>query len=81
MDLKNDIAGKTGTTQNNKDAWFTAISPNYINITWVGLDNHEIGFKSTALGQGANAALPVFAKLYSKMNKEKDFDDITKAKF
>ncbi|WP_343488458.1 transglycosylase domain-containing protein [Allomuricauda sp. d1] len=79
--LKNDMAGKTGTTQKNKDAWFAAITPNYVNVTWVGHDNHEIGFTSTALGQGANAALPVFAKLYQKMNREKQFDDITKARF
>lgn len=79
--LKNAIAGKTGTTQNNKDAWFAAITPNYVNITWVGLDNHEIGFSSTAIGQGANAALPVFAKLYQKMNADTQFDSITKATF
>ncbi|GGG57462.1 penicillin-binding protein 1A [Croceivirga lutea] len=79
--LQNAIAGKTGTTQNNKDAWFAAITPNYVNITWVGLDNHEIGFRSTALGQGANAALPVFAKLYSKMNADTSFNYITKAQF
>ncbi len=66
--LKNDIAGKTGTTQNNKDAWFVALTPKTMHITWVGLDNHEIGFKSTSLGQGANAALPLFALLYQKLN-------------
>ncbi|TKD55689.1 transglycosylase domain-containing protein [Flavobacterium sp. ASW18X] len=79
--LKNAIAGKTGTTQNNKDAWFAALTPNYVNITWVGLDNHEIGFSNTAIGQGANAALPIFAKLYQKMNAESQFDSITKATF
>lgn len=79
--LQNAIAGKTGTTQNNKDAWFAAITPNYVNITWVGLDNHEIGFNSTALGQGANAALPIFAKLYVKMNADTSFNYITKAHF
>ena len=79
--LKNDIAGKTGTTQNNKDAWFVAVTPKLVHVTWVGLDNHEIGFKSTGLGQGANAALPLFAMLYQDMNKDKSFDHITKAKF
>lgn len=79
--LHNDIAGKTGTTQNNKDAWFVAITPNLVHVTWVGLDNHEIGFKNTSLGQGANAALPLFALLYQQMNKDKAFDKITKARF
>lgn len=79
--LKNDIAGKTGTTQNNKDAWFVALTPKWLHISWVGLDDHEIGFKSTDLGQGANAALPLFAKMLQKMNKSSDFEAITKARF
>ncbi len=79
--LKNDIAGKTGTTQNNKDAWFVALTPKMIHLTWVGLDNHEIGFKNTSMGQGANAALPLFALWLKKLNADKDFDAITKAKF
>ncbi|MEK6154973.1 transglycosylase domain-containing protein [Flavobacteriaceae bacterium 3-367] len=79
--LRNAIAGKTGTTQNNKDAWFVGITPKLVHITWVGSDHHEIGFKSTALGQGANAALPIFALFLQKMNKDRYFDPITKAKF
>lgn len=79
--LSNDIAGKTGTTQNNKDAWFVALSPKMIHLTWVGLDNHEIGFRNTNLGQGANAALPMYALLLQKMNNKEEFDYITKARF
>ncbi len=79
--LKNDIAGKTGTTQNNKDAWFVAVTPNLVHVTWVGLDQHEIGFKSTSLGQGANAALPLFAIWYGELNKDPEFDLITRAHF
>ena len=79
--LNNDIAGKTGTTQNNKDAWFVAITPKLVHVTWVGLDHHEIGFKSTSLGQGANAALPIFANWYRDLNKNKEFNAITKARF
>jgi penicillin-binding protein 1A len=79
--IKNDIAGKTGTTQNNKDAWFVGITPKLVHITWVGLDNHELGFKSTSLGQGANAALPMFALFLQKLNKDKNYNAITNAKF
>ena len=79
--IKNDVAGKTGTTQNNKDAWFVALTPNLLHITWVGLDNHEIGFNSTSLGQGANAALPIFALWMQKLNADASFNYITKAKF
>ena len=79
--LKNDIAGKTGTTQNNKDAWFIAITPKIIHVTWVGLDNHEIGFKNTSLGQGASAALPIFALWMQKLNRESTYNTITRARF
>ena len=79
--LQNDIAGKTGTTQNNRDGWFVALTPKLVTITWVGNDNQKIGFKSTGLGQGANSALPIFAKFYKQLNKDKAFNSITKAKF
>lgn len=79
--LKNAIAGKTGTTQNNKDGWFAAITPKLVTIIWVGNDNHSIGFNSTAIGQGANSALPIFAKFYQKMNGDSRFNKITKSIF
>ena len=79
--LKNELAGKTGTTQSNKDAWFVGILPDLVTVTWVGHDDHRIGFKSTRLGQGANAALPITARLLQKMNKEPDFDPYTKSTF
>jgi penicillin-binding protein 1A len=79
--LKNAMAGKTGTTQANKDAWFVAVMPKLITATWVGHDNHRIGFKSTALGQGANAALPIVAGMLKKMNADSDFNYITRTKF
>ncbi len=79
--LKNDIAGKTGTTQNNKDAWFVAVTPAIVHVSWVGLDHHEIGFKNTAMGQGANAALPLFALWMQELNKRKEFNQITRARF
>ncbi|HET8810073.1 MAG TPA: transglycosylase domain-containing protein [Flavobacteriaceae bacterium] len=79
--LNNDIAGKTGTTQNNKDAWFVSVMPKLVTVTWVGNDDHRIGFSSTAIGQGANAALPLFAKMLQKMNADPYFNKITNAKF
>ncbi|MBI6117741.1 penicillin-binding protein 1A [Salegentibacter maritimus] len=79
--LRNDIAGKTGTTQNNKDGWFVGITPNLLAVTWVGADDHRIGFRNTYIGQGANSALPIFAKLMQKLNMDTSFNDITKARF
>src|SRR5690606_19409116 len=79
--LKNELAGKTGTTQNNKDAWFVGLTPNLVSVTWVGLNNHQIGFKSTAMRQGANAALPIFGRWMQKMNKATELGTYTKARF
>ncbi|WP_300438122.1 transglycosylase domain-containing protein [Christiangramia sp.] len=79
--LPNDIAGKTGTTQNNKDGWFVGIMPELVTVTWVGADDHRIGFRNTGIGQGANSALPIFAKLLQKMNSNSEFNDITDSRF
>ncbi|GGH36617.1 penicillin-binding protein [Mangrovimonas yunxiaonensis] len=79
--LQNAIAGKTGTTQDNKDGWFVGITPNLVAVTWVGNDDYNIGFKTTGLGQGANSALPIFAKFYQKLNRDSAFNAITRAAF
>jgi penicillin-binding protein 1A len=79
--LQNDIAGKTGTTQSNKDGWFVGITPKLVTVTWVGADDHRIGFRNTAIGQGANSALPIFALFLQKLNQDKQFNKITQAHF
>ena len=79
--LKNDIAGKTGTTQNNKDGWFLGISPKLVMLSWVGNDDHRIGFSNTGIGQGANSALPIVALFLKQMNGDSTFNTITKAQF
>ncbi len=79
--LKNEIAGKTGTTQDNKDGWFVGVTPNLVTVNWVGNDNYNIGFKTTAMGQGANSALPIFAKFYQKLNSDANYNAITKSHF
>ena len=52
--LKGDIGGKTGTTNNNSDAWFMGILPTLVNACWVGGDDRDIHFNSMAMGQGAS---------------------------
>lgn len=79
--LKNDIAGKTGTTQANKDGWFVGIMPRLVTVTWVGADDHRIGFKSTSIGQGANSALPIFALFLKSLNENERYNEITTARF
>ena len=79
--LTNDIAGKTGTTQDNKDGWFVGITPKLVTVTWVGNDDQRIGFSSTGIGQGANSALPIFGEFMQELNRDEDFSSITQAKF
>ncbi|MBC5837867.1 penicillin-binding protein 1A [Flavobacterium muglaense] len=57
----NPIAGKTGTTQNQSDGWFMGMVPNLVTGVWVGCEDRSARFKSITFGQGATAALPVWA--------------------
>ena len=69
--VKGDIAGKTGTTNDNSDAWFMGYSPQLLCGVWSGCDDRFIRFQSTAIGQGAAAALPVWAYFYIKVKADK----------
>lgn len=79
--LRNDIAGKTGTTQNNTDGWFVGLLPELVSVTWVGNDNSQIKFRSTYLGQGSNSALPIFAGMVQQMNKDDRYNSMTQKRF
>ena len=68
--LKGDIAGKTGTTNNNSDAWFVGITPTLVNACWVGGEDRDIHFESMAMGQGASGALPIFALYMQQVYKD-----------
>ena len=68
--LKNEIAGKTGTTNENSDGWFIGMTPNLISGAWVGGDVRSIHFDRTLYGQGANMALPIWALYMQKVYKK-----------
>ncbi len=63
----NEIAAKTGTTQNNSDAWFMGMSQYLAGGVWVGGDTRATRFRTISLGQGAVLALPVWAKFFAKV--------------
>ena len=68
--MKGDIAGKTGTTNNNSDAWFVGMTPTLVNACWMGGDDRDIHFESMAMGQGAAGALPIFALYMQQVYKD-----------
>ncbi|MCB9642227.1 MAG: PBP1A family penicillin-binding protein [Myxococcales bacterium] len=62
LQLKRPIAGKTGTTNQNRDAWFIGYTPQMCAGIWIGFDKrHTIG----DFGTGSRAALPLFIKMFS----------------
>ena len=69
--LKGDLAGKTGTTNNNSDAWFMGLTPTLVTACWVGGDDRDIHFESMSMGQGATMALPIFALYMQKLYQDK----------
>ena len=69
--LKAQIGGKTGTTNNNSDAWFMGLTPRLVSGVWVGGDDRDIHFDSMVWGQGATMALPVFAYYMQSIYKDK----------
>lgn len=62
-----EIAGKTGTTNRNSDGWFVGMVPRLVTACWVGGEDRDIRFTSTAMGQGASVALPVWAEYMKRV--------------
>ncbi len=52
------VAGKTGTTNNFRDAWFVGYTPDILALVWVGFDNAD-----PISATGSSAALPIWAEL------------------
>jgi penicillin-binding protein 1A len=69
--LFNQIAGKTGTTQQNADGWFIGLTPDLVAGVWVGGEDRSIHFNSMAEGQGASMALPIWGKFFNKLYADK----------
>lgn len=66
----NPAAGKTGTTSDNKDAWFAGFTPYLTTVVWVGYDNN-LPHKLT----GSNGAVPVWLQVMKKVATRFPADD------
>ncbi|MBO5635155.1 MAG: transglycosylase domain-containing protein [Bacteroidales bacterium] len=65
--LMGEIAGKTGTTNDNSDGWFIGYTPTLVAGVWTGAEDRQIHFQSGALGQGANMSLPTWGIFMKKV--------------
>ena len=70
--LKVPLAGKTGTTNDNYDAWFIGFSSNLVIGVYVGFDNPKTLGKFET---GSKAALPIFKDFIENALYKEDFDD------
>jgi penicillin-binding protein 1A len=62
--IRADVAGKTGTTQDNADGWFILIHPQLVAGTWVGFNDGRVTLRSDYWGQGAHSALPIVGDVF-----------------
>lgn len=72
--LKGEMGGKTGTTNNNSDGWFMSFTPNLVAGCWVGGEERSIHFDRMAYGQGASMALPIHGIFYQKVYADKELN-------
>jgi penicillin-binding protein 1A len=70
--LKSEVGGKTGTTNDNTDGWFMGITPRLVVGTWVGGEDRWIRFLSLADGQGSRMARPIFASFIQRLENDKN---------
>ncbi|MES2413313.1 MAG: transglycosylase domain-containing protein [Pseudomonadota bacterium] len=71
--IRADVAGKTGTTQDNTDAWFILMSPKLVAGAWVGFNDNRVTMGS-GWGQGAQAALPIVGEFFRQAYRGKVAD-------
>ena len=63
-----DIAGKTGTTNENRDAWFMGITPKLVAGAWVGAEDQSI--TPGRRGEGSVMALPIVGDFLRRVHKD-----------
>jgi penicillin-binding protein 1A len=61
--IQADVAGKTGTTQDNSDGWFVMMHPQLVAGAWVGFNDNRVTM-GDSWGQGARSALPIVGDFF-----------------
>lgn len=83
--ITGDVAGKTGTTQNNADGWFIMMHPNLVAGAWVGFNDNRVTMRSNYWGQGGHSAILLVGDFFKaaleagKVSPEAEFPGFQKA--
>ena len=70
--IQADVAGKTGTTQDNTDGWFIMMNPQLVAGARVGFNDNSVTMG--AWGQGAKAALPMVGEVFQQAFRNRWLD-------
>lgn len=79
--LYHQIAGKTGTTQDQSDGWYIGYTPVFAAGAWVGAEYPTVHWKSLSKGQGANTALPIWGLFAQKLYADPKYKKLKRAEF
>jgi penicillin-binding protein 1A len=72
--IQADVAGKTGTTQDNTDGWFILMHPQLVAGAWVGFNDNRVRLQGDYWGQGAHSALPIVGDFFQQSLRAKLLD-------
>ena len=72
--IRADVAGKTGTTQDNADGWFILMHPQLVAGAWVGFNDSRVTLRSDYWGQGARSALPIVGDFFQQSLRARAID-------
>ena len=71
--IQADVAGKTGTTQDNTDGWFILMHPQLVAGAWVGFNDNRVTM-ADSWGQGARSALPMVGDFFQQALRTRTID-------
>ncbi|RYE95689.1 MAG: penicillin-binding protein, partial [Oxalobacteraceae bacterium] len=72
--IRTDIAGKTGTTQDNADGWFILMHPRLVTGAWVGFNDARVTMRSSYWGQGGHNALLLVGDFFRQASSRRMLD-------
>ncbi len=76
--LRGELCGKTGTTNDEADAWYIGYSPQLLAGAWVGCEDRFMGL---GLGEGSRAAMPIWGSFFKMIQNDKSLGYNTVKKF